>query len=1149
MPRRAWVAVVLGVVLSLAGPPVAVTAAPAAADPPAATGTSEASRALDAVRPTPRESQARDDGFPVTPVVGLVRGSTVDASAERVVRRTLERAGVDRIVATDGEDPRTPVTIWLGGSPDVLGEFGVKGTGALPAEGYVLATGRTDDDRKHAVLAGADTDGTYYAARTLDQLLTPHAGLDRLPGVEIRDWPRMTYRGSIEGFYGTPWTQAERLDHLDYLGAHRMNTYVYAPKDDPYHREKWRDPYPQADLERLGELVDRARENHVDFTFALSPGLSVCYTSEADRDALIAKFQALYGLGARSFNVPLDDIDYNTWNCPEDKARFGTGGEAAGRAQAYLLNQVRNWVSSKGDIAPLQMVPTEYYNVTESPYKKALRDELADDVVVQWTGTAVIPRTITVSQARAAREVFGHEILVWDNYPVNDYIAGRVPLGDYSGREPGLSGQVAGLVANPANQPAMSKISLFSVARYTWDDIGFEAHASWLAALDEMAGGDPQVTAAMRAFADVSTYDATLHTEQAPELGAAVDEFWETWYRGDRAGALAALRPRITALAEAPATIRAGASDPEFAEEASVWLDATELWAGAVIEALDMLQAQSDGDGTAAWAHRGRIQPLVDRATALRDTRAPHDGTYPRVGDGVLDTFLDEANGAFGRWLGATPSRPTGKTSLGTYGSYTATLMTDGDPATFFWSNKGPAEGDWVGVDLGAVRQIGDVSLLMGKPTSPGDYIGQGTLEYSADGRAWTALTDGTTPEVGATAPDGTQARYVRYRATAGSGNWVVVREFTVGIRDSDGSALTVTGGPAARTGSPLAAAADGDPDTWYGAASAPADGDALLVTAGRARPLDRVLVLAAPDARADVEIRTSDGQWKRLGRLADGGYTDLPADGTTADAVRLAWDDGSPAPRIAEIVPRYADVPAADLALDPRSVDLEPGATATALVRLGSTRAADITGTLSLGDAPGLTATVDHAELTVPRGTELRVAVRLSAAAGAATGPRTVPVTFTPADGTPLTADLDVRIVPATTDTDIARGRPVTASGVEPITSYVSENAVDGSLDTRWASGYDDSSWLTVDLGAPTRIGRAVLYWESAYGTDYRVEVSDDGTTWHTAAEVTAGDGGTDDLRFDATGRYVRLQGVARATTWGYSLWEFEVYPVRTGS
>ncbi|MGW5442114.1 beta-N-acetylglucosaminidase domain-containing protein [Streptomyces asiaticus] len=82
----------------------------------------------------------------------------------------------------------------------------------------------------------------------------------------------MPLRGVIEGFYGSPWTHAERMDQLAFYGDVKMNTYIYAPKDDPYHREKWREPYPAAKLAELGELVRQATDHHVRFTFAVSPG-------------------------------------------------------------------------------------------------------------------------------------------------------------------------------------------------------------------------------------------------------------------------------------------------------------------------------------------------------------------------------------------------------------------------------------------------------------------------------------------------------------------------------------------------------------------------------------------------------------------------------------------------------------------------------------------------------------------------------------------------------------------------------------------------------------------------------------------------------------------------------------------------------------
>jgi len=1149
-PRR-WTALAAALLLPLASPALpqagAATTAAATQSPEARAEADPPPHATVEIWPTPQQVTTRSPGFPLTPTVGLVRGDTADASAERVVRQILERAGVRTVVATDGTDPGTPVTLWLGGGQHVLDALRVEGPAGLPAEGYVLATGRTRDDRKHAVLAGVDADGTYYAAQTFRQVIQPRPGRHWVHGVTVRDWPAMRYRGSIEGFYGTPWSHEDRLDHLDYLGAHKMNTYEYAPKDDPYHRERWRDPYPAEKLAELGELIDRARENHVDFTFALSPGLSICYSSPSDLAALLAKFEAIYELGGRAFNVPLDDIDYNQWHCPEDPERFGTGAAGAGRAQAYLLNKVQEWVESKGDVAPLQMVPTEYYNTTETPYKKALREEMDPDIVVHWTGIGVIPPAITTAQAAAAREVFGHEVLVWDNYPVNDYIAGRLPLADYAGRQPGLSTHLVGVLSNPANQAAVSKVSLFSFADFSWHDETFDQTRAWLAALSELAGGDPATVAALRAFADVTTYDGTLHKTQAPVLREHLEAFWRAWEAGDTEQAVSGLRPYLEALAEAPKVIRAGVTDPRFAPEAAAWLDATRLWARAGLAAVEMLAAQARGDGAAAWQHRQRIQPLVEQATAIRDTRLPHRNTYPRIADGVLDAFLTKAQEANDRWLGLTGARISPVTTLGTYQDNVPARMVDGDVATFFWSDAAPKAGDHVGVDLGTARAIGEVTVLMTKPDSPNDYIHQGVLEYSVDGRTWQTLTTGTTPEVRATAPEGTTARYVRYRATAdNSPYWLVVREFTVEVLDDDAPVYAVTGTPPAASGSTLASAADGQVDTWYRASAAPTEGDALTVTASRARPLDRLIVLSTPETRATVRVRDADGAWHTLGSLADG-YTELAApDLGAVDAVRLDWEPGSPAPGIAEVIPRHADVPLVDLSFDPAEVSVERGDSVTVAVRLGSTRTRDVTGTVTVGSAPGVQVEPASTEVTVPRGADRVVELKISADDDAETGARELPVRFTTTDGEEVSGTLSVSVWPATSDTNLALGKPVTASGVEPTTEYVPENAVDGDLDTRWASDYDDASWLTVDLGTSTHLGRAVLRWEAAYGEAYRLEVSDDNETWETVATVDDSDGGVDEIRLDAHGRYVRFHGVRRATQWGYSLWELELYPVR---
>jgi hypothetical protein len=127
--------------------------------------------------------------------------------------------------------------------------------------------------------------------------------------------------------------------------------------------------------------------------------------------------------------------------------------------------------------------------------------------------------------------------------------------------------------------------------------------------------------------------------------------------------------------------------------------------------------------------------------------------------------------------------------------------------------------------------------------------------------------------------------------------------------------------------------------------------------------------------------------------------------------------------------------------------------------------------------------------------------------------------------------------------DVLLSQGKPVATSTVES-SSYAGTKAVDGSTTTRWASAEGaDPQWLRIDLGQSAAIHRVVLNWEAAYAKKYRIETSDDGTTFTPAATVDNGDGKTDELTVTAHGRYVRFVGVTRATSYGYSLWEMQVF------
>ena len=125
---------------------------------------------------------------------------------------------------------------------------------------------------------------------------------------------------------------------------------------------------------------------------------------------------------------------------------------------------------------------------------------------------------------------------------------------------------------------------------------------------------------------------------------------------------------------------------------------------------------------------------------------------------------------------------------------------------------------------------------------------------------------------------------------------------------------------------------------------------------------------------------------------------------------------------------------------------------------------------------------------------------------------------------------------------TNLALNKTATASSTES-GAYPASDAVDGNTSTRWSSAFSDPQWLEVDLGSTQSICQVVLDWENAYATAFQLQTSTDGSTWTTVYSTTSGTGGTQTLNVTGSGRYIRMYGTARATQYGYSLWEFGVH------
>jgi hyaluronoglucosaminidase len=292
-------------------------------------------------------------------------------------------------------------------------------------------------------------------------------------------------RGVIEGFYGSPWSHSERLDLIRFCAQHDLNTWVHAPKDDPYHRARWRDPYPEAELAQLGELVNECNQHGVVFAYAIAPGLDICYSHESEWENLLAKLEQVHTVGVRHVQLLWDDVEHKL-HCPEDEELYGKAERPTGAAQVVFSNRVAREIEQPG---PLVVCPMAYAQTGDGPYRRSFAPDLDDGIVLYWTGPEVVSLAIHKDELdMSVHRYAGHEHLLWDNFPVNDWNTEILHLGPLRGRDPNLAhGKLRGIIANAMVQCVPSKLALATVADWAKDPFGYDPLVSYERALREYA--------------------------------------------------------------------------------------------------------------------------------------------------------------------------------------------------------------------------------------------------------------------------------------------------------------------------------------------------------------------------------------------------------------------------------------------------------------------------------------------------------------------------------------------------------------------------------------------------------------------------------------------------------------------------------------
>lgn len=368
-----------------------------------------------------------------------------------------------------------------------------------------------------------NNDAAFYALVTLEHILEQAKG--KLRCLKIVDYASMKVRGVIEGYYGIPWGNEKRKYLLEFGARFKNNVFIFAPKDDPYHRDKWREFYPEKELVEISKLARIGNKLKNRYVWTITPFKKECDPIGPDNfeeatAILLEKFEQLYSAGVRQFGVLGDDV-----------------GGLPRQTVVDVMQKVSKWGKQKADVYDFIFVP-EAYVMADWGFKGDELDkyskEFPEDVQIMFTGENVCSPVTqeTVDDFKNKKTELGvrRDPLFWLNWPVNDIDRNefrRLFMGKASMLEPGIK-HLVGVVTNPLEEAYASLPAIFQVADYSWNSECFNAQKSWVDSfkyIDEEASKELYEIAKHMSSSDNGGIEGL---EESVELNAMIKKFNHT---------------------------------------------------------------------------------------------------------------------------------------------------------------------------------------------------------------------------------------------------------------------------------------------------------------------------------------------------------------------------------------------------------------------------------------------------------------------------------------------------------------------------------------------------------------------------------------------------------------------------------------------
>ena len=745
------------------------------------------------IYPTPQNMSYLDGAWIMRTQANVVYEEGIDDATKARLEEALDQKGITVKEASEISDGMTNILVGIygsGGYADTYVQDNLEFSEDLfsKTDAYILSSkGNT------IAVLGKDTDAAFYGLTSLYHILGQMESRT-IRNFMMEDWADVVSRGFIEGYYGNPWSLEDRCELMKWGGYYKLNSYFYAPKDDPKHNSQWRELYTDEEIETLIKpLAEAGNNSKCRFVFALHPYMYNAIGSgtggyDGDLAILQAKFEQVIKAGVRQIAILADDA-----------------GNAGSANYIKLLEDMTEWLQEMRKTYPdlkltLPFCPVEYMYNGESYYAN-----FPENVQVVMTGGRVWGE-VSDSFTTSFKNNTGRAPYMWVNWPCSDNSKQHLIMGGYTTfLHAGLdASKIQGIVLNPMQQSEPSKVAIFGNAAYSWNiwETEDEAEQAWEASFKYVDHNSAEETKASSALRELSLHMMNQNMDSrvtALQESVAIRETLDAFKTGLTAGTVTKedcdeIIAIFDKLQKAAATYSQSGNE-RIKDQISYWLDCWDDTTNAAIALLEAVKAEIGGDSNTLLAKYNEGKAAFAQSKTYGFHYVDHT-EYAEVGVQHIVPFITALQTyAAGRAeLVLNPNAMlttyiTNRTDVPAVGSVDDILDGNESTGAIYKTPNAIREGDYVGLIFSKVIDITDVKFVLGAGK---DHFDHGKVQYTLDGKTWTDLNDtvydGVTGQVQKVELKEAQlgadfkAMGIRFVATADNANdaWLEVREIAV---------------------------------------------------------------------------------------------------------------------------------------------------------------------------------------------------------------------------------------------------------------------------------------------------------------------------------------------------------------------------------